>query len=191
MSSEIKDRIQLLELRTRKAVTLINLLRDEKSKLQAENDTIKWEKESLKDEFGAFRETAVDFSELEELKKQLAELKAEHSKLQMDYTFSNNSIIELQSYVDDYKDNTTLLEDSINKSINTLDEIEGLDEIDLIAAQNIELETADEFTSGSALAGEDLSDLDNLDDDLIIISSDDNSDELSELADLDDLDNLN
>jgi chromosome segregation ATPase len=191
MSSEIKDKIQLLELRTRKAVTLINSLRNEKSKLQTEYDNIKSEKESLMDEFGAFKETAIDLSELEDLRKQLEDLKAEHSKLKMDYAFGNNRIIELQTYVDDYKDNTKLLEDSINKSIDTLDEIEGLDEIDLIADKNTELEAADSFTSGNALDGDDLSDLDDLSDDLIIDGSDEELDELAELDDMEDFDKLN
>lgn len=184
MSSEIKDKIQLLELRTRKAVTLINSLRNEKSKLQTEYENVKSDKESLMDEFGAFKETAIDQSELDELQRQLDELKAEHSKLKMDYAFGNNRIIELQSYVDDYKDNTKLLEDSINKSIDTLDEIEGLDDIDLIADQNTELAEADSFTSGKALSGEDLSDLDDLGDDLIIDGSDPDLDELSDLDDM-------
>lgn len=187
MSSEIKGKIQLLELRTRKAVTLINSLRNEKSKLKSENDGLKCEKNSLQELIKSFNEKTVDLSELEEVKSQLEKLKVEHSKLKMDYTFGNNRMLELQSYVDDYKDNTKLLEDSINKSIDTLDEIEGLDEIDLILAQNTELEAADAFTSGEALAGNDLSDLDDLDDDLIIDSSDNDLDELQGLADLDDL----
>jgi chromosome segregation ATPase len=190
MASEIMDKIQLLELRTKKAVTLINLLRSNNKELQSENDTIKSEKDDLQDEFNAFKETAADSSELDEVKRQLEELKAEHAKVKMDYTFANNRIIELQSYVDDYKDNTKLLEDSINKSIDTLDAIEGLDEIDLMEAQNTELEAADGFTSGEALAGDDLSDLDDLGDDLILEGDDPDLDGLDELEDLDNSDPL-
>jgi chromosome segregation ATPase len=190
MASEIMDKIQLLELRTKKAVTLINLLRSNNKELQSENDKIKSEKDDLQDEFNAFKETAADSSELDEVRRQLEELKAEHAKVKMDYTFANNRIIELQSYVDDYKDNTKLLEDSINKSIDTLDAIEGLDEIDLMEAQNTELEAADGFTSGEALAGDDLSDLDDLGDDLILEGDDPDLDGLDELEDLDDSDPL-
>ncbi len=190
MASEIMDKIQLLELRTKKAVTLINLLRSNNKELQSENDKIKSEKDDLQDEFNAFKETAADSSELDEVRRQLEELKAEHAKVKMDYTFANNRIIELQSYVDDYKDNTKLLEDSINKSIDTLDAIEGLDEIDLMEAQNTELEAADGFTSGAALAGDDLSDLDDLGDDLILEGDDPDLDGLDELEDLDDSDPL-
>ena len=190
MASEIMDKIQLLELRTKKAVTLINLLRSNNKELQSENEKIKSDKDDLQDEFNAFKETAADSSELDEVKRQLEELKAEHAKVKMDYTFANNRIIELQSYVDDYKDNTKLLEDSINKSIDTLDAIEGLDEIDLMEAQNTELEAADGFTSGEALAGDDLSDLDDLGDDLILEGDDPDLDGLDELEDLDDSDPL-
>ena len=102
MASEITDKIQLLELRTKKAVTLINLLRNNNKELQVENDKIKCEKNSVQNEFYAFKETAADSTELDALKKQLEDLKAEYAKVSMDYTFANNRIIELQTYVDDY-----------------------------------------------------------------------------------------
>jgi chromosome segregation ATPase len=174
MASEIKDKIDLLELRTKKAVTLINFLRSNNKELETKNSTLNSNIDGLNNQISALT------SNMELLTKELDELKSEHAKLKMDYTFSNNRVIELQSYVDDYKDNSKQLEESINKSIETLDAIEGLDDIELLEAQNTELEAADGFTSGDALLGEDLSELDDLEDTLI----------LDDESDLEDLDNL-
>lgn len=167
MVSEIKDKIDLLELRTKKAVTLINFLRSNNKVLETEKSVLNSNIEELNNQIATLT------SNIELLTKELDELKSEHAKLKMDYTFSNNRVIELQSYVDDYKDNSKLLEESINKSIETLNSIEGLDDIELLEAQNAELQAVDAFTSGDALMGDDLSELDNLEDDLILEENDD------------------
>lgn len=166
MASTINDKIQLLKLRTQKAVTLINLLRKE-------NQSLKDEKELAEQNLAKANE------ELDSTKQQFDDLTKEHNKLSMDYQFANNRIIELQNYVDDYKQDAKLLEESINKSIDTLNEIDGLDEIELMGNLTEDLETADSYTAND-LSDEDLdelSDLEGLDDD-------------SELSDLDELDNL-
>ncbi|MBK5200863.1 MAG: hypothetical protein JJE21_04930 [Spirochaetaceae bacterium] len=156
MASEIKDKIDLLELRTKKAVTLINFLRSNNKDLETDNSYLNSNIEGLKNQISALT------SNMEIITNELDELKSEHVKLKMDYTFSNNRVIELQSYADDYKDNSKLFEESINKAMETLEAIEGLDDIELLQAQNTELEADDAFTSGDALMGDDLSELDNL-----------------------------
>ena len=57
-------------------------------------------------------------------------------------------------------------------------------------AQNTELEAAEGFTSGEALSGDDLSDLDDLGDDLILEGHDPDLDGLEDLDDLDETDPL-
>lgn len=150
MASTINDKIQLLELRTQKAVTLINLLRSDNENLKIEKDKVD---ENL----------ANSNNELEKLKLEFENLTKEHNKLAMDYQFANSRILELQNYVDDYKQNTKILEDSINKSIGTLDEIEGLDEIELMSSLSEDLEAADSYSSNE-LSDDELDDLSSLND---------------------------
>ena len=150
MASTINDKIQLLKLRTQKAVTLINLLRTENSKLKEEKET-------------AINSLNITNEELAKVRLEFQALEKEHNKLTMDYQFANNRIIELQNYVDDYKQDSKLLEDSINKSINTLDEIDGLDDIELMGNLSEDLTTADSYTA-SELSDDELEELEDLDD---------------------------
>jgi hypothetical protein len=64
---------------------------------------------------------------------------------------------ELQRYADSYSTDSKLIEASISSALTHLDSIEGLDDIDIGSALQIDLETADQFTSGSGLAIDEIS----------------------------------
>jgi septal ring factor EnvC (AmiA/AmiB activator) len=101
--------------------------------------------------------------EFEDLKKVHQELVEEHNKLKMDYTFANSRVNELEKYVDEYKDNSEQLAQSIARSLDTLEDISGLEDIELLDNLNEELNAAEDYTTGSALESEllDLEDLEN------------------------------
>lgn len=59
---------------------------------------------------------------------------------------------ELQRYADTFTADSKLIEESVTKALDHLDSIAGLDDIDLGTMLTEDLEAADMFTSGSALA---------------------------------------
>jgi chromosome segregation ATPase len=146
----LKSNMTKLEEKVLKTKAFIDVLNKDKAKLQELNNQIKEELQLVQEEF-------------EDLKKVHQELVEEHNKLKMDYTFANSRVNELEKYVDEYKDNSEQLAQSIARSLDTLEDISGLEDIELLDNLNEELNAAEDYTSGSALESEllDLEDLDN------------------------------
>ncbi len=146
----LKSNMTKLEEKVLKTKAFIDVLNKDKAKLQELNNQIKEELKLVQEEF-------------EDLKKVHQELVEEHNKLKMDYTFANSRVNELEKYVDEYKDNSEQLAQSIARSLDTLEDISGLEDIELLDNLNEELNAAEDYTSGSALESEllDLEDLDN------------------------------
>lgn len=85
--------------------------------------------------------------ELEELKRNLALVSAHNE--------------ELQKYADSYKEDTKLIEESISKSLEMLDSIEGLEELDTLDIEDAA--AADSFQGGEAIVEDnEILDIDNL-----------------------------
>lgn len=58
---------------------------------------------------------------------------------------------ELQRYADNFRSDSKLIEESISKALDTLDSIDGLDEIVLMESLNQDLAAADQFTGGDGM----------------------------------------
>ncbi|MCY1152263.1 MAG: hypothetical protein PQJ49_13120 [Sphaerochaetaceae bacterium] len=146
----LKSNMTKLEEKVLKTKAFIDVLNKDKAKLQELNNQIKEELKLVQEEF-------------EDLKKVHQELVEEHNKLKMDYTFANSRVNELEKYVEEYKDNSEQLAQSIARSLDTLEDISGLEDIELLDNLNEELNAAEDYTTGSALESEllDLEDLEN------------------------------
>ncbi len=146
----LKSNMSKLEEKVLKTKAFIDVLNKDKLTLQEKNSELTQDIEKVQEEF----------NNLKEIHEQLVE---EHNKLKMDYTFANSRVEELEQYVDEYKDNSEQLAQSIARSLDTLEDIEGLEEIELMDNLNEELSAAEDYTTGSALESEllDLEDLDN------------------------------
>jgi chromosome segregation ATPase len=146
----LKSNMTKLEEKVLKTKAFIDVLNKDKAKLQELNNQSKEELKLVQEEF-------------EDLKKVHQELVEEHNKLKMDYTFANSRVNELEKYVDEYKDNSEQLAQSIARSLDTLEDISGLEDIELLDNLNEELNAAEDYTTGSALESEllDLEDLEN------------------------------
>lgn len=144
----LKSNMSKLEEKVLKTKAFIDILNKEKANLQATNNEISQQLDQLQEDYNS-------------LSSKHDELIEEHNKLKMDYTFANTRVEELEKYVDEYKDNSQQLAQSIARSIDALDDIEGLEEIELMDNLNEELSAAEDFTTGSALDSEIL-DLDEL-----------------------------
>ncbi|MGD1819209.1 MAG: hypothetical protein ACPKOI_04935 [Pleomorphochaeta sp.] len=146
----LKSNMSKLEEKVLKTKAFIDVLNKDKLALQEKNSELTLDIEKVQEEF----------NNLKEIHEQLVE---EHNKLKMDYTFANSRVEELEQYVDEYKDNSEQLAQSIARSLDTLEDIEGLEEIELMDNLNEELSAAEDYTTGSALESEllDLEDLDN------------------------------
>ena len=146
----LKSNMTKLEEKVLKTKAFIDVLNKDKAKLQELNAEITNKLEAVQEEFDRLKETHQKFVE-------------EHNKLKMDYTFANSRVNELETYVKEYKDNSEQLAQSIARSLDTLDEISGLEDIELLDNLNEEISAAEDFTTGSALENEilDLEDLEN------------------------------
>lgn len=144
----LKSNMTKLEEKVLKTKAFIDVLNKEKACLQASNVEKTQQLDQLQEDYNT-------------LKDKHNELIAEHNKLKMDYTFANSRVEELEQYVDEYKDNSEQLAQSISRSLDTLEDIQGLEEIELLDNMNQELSAAEDFTTGSALENEIL-DLDDL-----------------------------
>lgn len=92
--------------------------------------------------------------EIDNLKRQLEELTSNFEKLENNYNLVLNHNAELEDYVESYETSNKLIEESVSKAMETLDSIDGLDDIPLEPESFDELAVADDFTSGGALTGE-------------------------------------
>lgn len=91
---------------------------------------------------------------IERQRKELAELKQSLELVQ-----AHNE--ELQKYADSYKEDTKLIEESISKSLEMLDSIEGLEELDTLDIEDAA--AADSFQGGEAIVEDnEILDIDNL-----------------------------
>ncbi|MDD4006623.1 MAG: hypothetical protein PHO44_01445 [Sphaerochaetaceae bacterium] len=86
---------------------------------------------------------------IEQKRKEIADLTQSLALVQM-----HNE--ELQKYADSYKEDTKLIEESIAKSLDTLDSIEGLDDLADFPAQQ-DFDAADNFGGGAAITDDDTS----------------------------------
>jgi len=147
-SSLLKSNMTKLEEKVLKTKAFIDVLNKDKTLLEEKNSELIAQVEKIQSDF-------------ETLKTEHEELIESHNKLKMDYTFANSRVNELEQYVEEYKDNSEQLAQSIARSLDTLDDINGLEEIELLDNLNEELAAAEDFTSGSALENEilDLEDL--------------------------------
>ena len=145
----LKSNMTKLEEKVLKTKAFIDVLNKDKAKLQEVNA-------NLADKLNLVQE------EFENLKEVHQELINEHNKLKMDYTFANSRVNELETYVEEYKDNSEQLAQSIARSLDTLDEISGLEDIELLDNLNEELNAAENFTT-AGIENEllDLEDLEN------------------------------
>ncbi len=91
----------------------------------------------------------------------IAMLRKEKAELQEKFDLVHAHNAELEEYVESFQTSNKLIEDSIAGAMENLASIEGLDEVALLDDAALELETADGFTSGDALAAEEV-DLDAL-----------------------------
>jgi chromosome segregation ATPase len=146
----LKANMSKLEEKVLKTKAFINVLNKDKVKLQELNTEINVQLNTVQEEFKT-------------LEGVYQELVTEHNKLKMDYTFANSRVVELEQYVDEYKDNSEQLAQSIARSLDTLDEIEGLEEIELLDNLNEELIAAEGFGSASSQES-DFLDLEDLED---------------------------
>ncbi len=146
----LKSNMSKLEEKVLKTKAYIDVLNREKANLQLSNVEKTQQLEEIQEAYNS-------------LKEEHELLVEEHNKLKMDYTFANNRIAELEQYVEEYRDNSEQLAQSISRSLDTLDDIQGLEEIDFMDNLNEELSAAEDFTAGSALSDEllDLEDLEN------------------------------
>jgi hypothetical protein len=96
----------------------------------------------------------VDTVRLLELRTQkaaglIAMLRKEKLELQQKFDLVHAHNIELEEYVENYTTSSKLVEQSIASAMETLDSIEGLDEMELMGGDlSADLETADSFTGG-------------------------------------------
>lgn len=148
----LNSNMSKLEEKVLKTKAFIDVLNRDKNKLQELNTDLTSELSSIK-------------GELESLKQVHEELNDEHNKLKMDYTFANSRVNELEVYVEEYRDNSEQLAQSIARSLETLDEIEGLEDIEMLDNLNEEISAAESFTAGGSSEDEllDLEDLEDLD----------------------------
>lgn len=146
----LKSNMSKLEEKVLKTKAFIDVLNREKASLQLTNVELTQKFEELEETFNS-------------LKLEHEQLIEEHNKLKMDYTFANNRVAELEQYVEEYRDNSEQLAQSIARSLDTLDDIQGLEEIDFMDNMNEEISAAEDYTTGSALESE-LIDLENLED---------------------------
>lgn len=144
----LKSNMTKLEEKVLKTKAFIDVLNRDKNKLQELNTEITEQLNKIQEEF-------------ENLKGIHEALVVEHNKLKMDYTFANSRVNELETYVDEYKDNSEQLAQSIARSLDTLEDIQGLEEIELLDNINEELIAAEGFTASSTLE-EGLLDLEDL-----------------------------
>lgn len=146
----LKSNMTKLEEKVLKTKAFIDVLNKDKAKLQELNAEITTKLEAVQEEF-------------DKLKVTHQELVEEHNKLKMDYTFANSRVNELETYVEEYKDNSEQLAQSIARSLDTLDEISGLEDMELLDNLNEEISAAENYTTGSGLESEllDLEDLEN------------------------------
>lgn len=146
----LKSNMSKLEEKVLKTKAFIDVLNKEKENLRIINLEVTQQLDQLQEAFNS-------------LTKEHEELVEEHNKLKMDYTFANSRVEELEQYVDEYKDNSEQLAQSIARSLDTLEDIQGLEEIELLDNLNEEISAAEDYTTGNALESEIL-DLEDLDD---------------------------
>lgn len=91
----------------------------------------------------------------------IALLRKEKAELQEKFDLVHAHNAELEEYINNLTTSTKLIEESIANAMENLATIEGLDDVPLLDATALELETADGFTSGDALGDQDV-DLDAL-----------------------------
>ncbi len=133
----LKSNMSKLEEKVLKTKAFIDVLNKDKASLQAINLEVTQQLEQLQEDFNS-------------LSTKHQELVEEHNKLKMDYTFANSRVEELEQYVNEYKDNSEQLAQSIARSLDTLEDIQGLEEIELLDNLNEEISAAEDFTSASA-----------------------------------------
>lgn len=159
------DTVQLLEQRTQKAAGLIVMLRKEKAEMQQKLDSLVNQPaadptlaQKLESESGLNAELQTKLAESTvsngNLSSELQLMKKQLTELQDKFDLVNNHNAELEEYVQKFTTSNKLLEESINKAMDNLSHIEGLDDIPLEAAMADELSAADDYTSGGALNGE-------------------------------------
>lgn len=182
------DTVKLLEQRTEKAASLISMLRKEKASLQQqleeaesrpkfnpamkeELDTVKAANEQLtndvaqeKEQNGALQSQLAELqAQLASLHEQFNELQRKYDELQQNYFLVDNHNAELSDYVSKMETSNKLVEESINAAMKNLDQVEGLDDLPLGGLSSAsDLEIAEDFTNGGALANAEV-----VDDDLL------------------------
>lgn len=91
----------------------------------------------------------------------IAMLRKEKAELQEKFDLVHAHNAELEEYVESFTTSNKLIEESIANAMENLSAIEGLDDVLLLDDTALELEAADGFTSGDALADDEV-DLDSL-----------------------------
>lgn len=91
----------------------------------------------------------------------IAMLRKEKAELQEKFDLVNAHNAELEEYVESFSTSNKIIEESIANAMENLATIEGLDDIQILDDAALELEAAEGFTSGDALASEEI-DLDEL-----------------------------
>ncbi|HZJ88933.1 MAG TPA: hypothetical protein VFC80_07255 [Sphaerochaeta sp.] len=86
----------------------------------------------------------------------IALLRREKEELQQRFDIVRAHNAELEEYVESYTTSNKLLEQSIAVALDTLSAVDGLDEVELFDDLSAELDAVDAFTSGDALATEDI-----------------------------------
>ncbi|WP_320130713.1 hypothetical protein [uncultured Sphaerochaeta sp.] len=114
--------------------------------------------------------SVVDTVQLLELRTKkaaglIAMLRKEKAELQEKFDLVNTHNAELEEYAETFSTSNKLIEESISKAMENLSSIDGLDDVLLMDDTALELEAAEGFTSGDALAMEEDIDLDSLLDD--------------------------
>lgn len=94
----------------------------------------------------------------------IAMLRKEKEELQQRFDLVHAHNAELEEYVESYTTSNKLLEQSVALALDTLSSIDGLDDVPLFDDLSLELETADGYTGGDALLGDEI-DLEQLLDD--------------------------
>jgi chromosome segregation ATPase len=165
------DTVQLLEQRTQKAASLIAMLRKEKEKLQQQLseaqgrpvvDPALQEKldEALKQNADYQAQLASSNDLVEQLKAQLEEANKNLIDLQSKYDLVNMHNTELEDYVQKFETSNKIIEEGINKALENLNTVQGLDDVPLEDTIADDLATADDFTSGGALNNDQVDDKD-------------------------------
>jgi FtsZ-binding cell division protein ZapB len=111
--------------------------------------------------------SVVDTVQLLELRTKkaaglIAMLRKEKAELQEKFDLVNTHNAELEEYAESFTTSNKLIEESIAKAMENLSTIDGLDDIPLMDDAALELEAAEGFSSGDALAMEEDIDLDSL-----------------------------